>query len=68
MVELIRIDCGSCTAYVASLAFGLLTATILSLFLIPSCFVIFDELGWMKRDEKEGQVVDGISALKAGTS
>ncbi|MCP4997107.1 MAG: efflux RND transporter permease subunit [Gammaproteobacteria bacterium] len=37
---------------VASLAFGLLTATILSLFLIPSCFVIFDELGWMKRDEK----------------
>ncbi len=34
---------------VASLAFGLLTATVSSLFLIPACFVVFDELGWMKR-------------------
>ncbi len=33
---------------VASLAFGLLTATIFSLFLIPACFVIFDELGWLR--------------------
>jgi multidrug efflux pump subunit AcrB len=33
---------------VASLAFGLLSATVLSLFLIPACFVIFDELGWFK--------------------
>jgi len=33
---------------VASLAFGLLSATVLSLFLIPACFVIFDELGWLK--------------------
>lgn len=34
---------------VASLAFGLLTATLFSLFLIPACFIIFDELGWMQR-------------------
>jgi multidrug efflux pump subunit AcrB len=33
---------------VASLAFGLLSATVLSLFLIPACFVIFEELGWFK--------------------
>ena len=33
---------------VASLTFGLLSATILSLFLIPSCFVIFEDLGWIK--------------------
>ena len=33
---------------VASLAFGLLSATVLSLFLIPACFVIFDEMGWFK--------------------
>ncbi len=35
---------------VASLTFGLLTATILSLFLIPSCFVIFEDMGWIKPD------------------
>jgi multidrug efflux pump subunit AcrB len=34
---------------VASLAFGLLSATIFSLFLIPACFTLFDELGWFKR-------------------
>ena len=33
---------------VASLTFGLLSATVLSLFLIPSCFVIFEDLGWIK--------------------
>ena len=33
---------------VASLTFGLFTATVLSLFLIPSCFVIFEDLGWIK--------------------
>ncbi len=33
---------------VASLTFGLFTATLLSLFLIPSCFVIFEDLGWIK--------------------
>lgn len=38
---------------VASLTFGLLTATILSLFLIPSCFVIFEDLGWIKPDAVE---------------
>ncbi|MES9846443.1 MAG: efflux RND transporter permease subunit [Candidatus Sedimenticola sp. 6PFRAG5] len=37
---------------VASLAFGLLTATLLSLFLIPSCFVIFEELGWFRAGVK----------------
>ncbi|MES9934361.1 MAG: efflux RND transporter permease subunit [Candidatus Sedimenticola sp. PURPLELP] len=37
---------------VASLAFGLLTATLLSLFLIPSCFVIFEELGWFRAGDK----------------
>ena len=36
---------------VASLAFGLLSATVLSLFLIPACFVIFDELGWFKKPD-----------------
>ena len=36
---------------VASLTFGLLTATVLSLFLIPSCFVIFEDLGWIKQEE-----------------
>ncbi len=35
---------------VASLTFGLLSATVLSLFLIPSCFVIFEDLGWIKAD------------------
>lgn len=35
---------------VASLTFGLLTATIFSLLLIPSCFVIFEDLGWIKPD------------------
>lgn len=33
---------------VASLTFGLFSATVLSLFLIPSCFVIFEDLGWIK--------------------
>jgi hydrophobic/amphiphilic exporter-1 (mainly G- bacteria), HAE1 family len=33
---------------VASLAFGLLSATLFSLFLIPAFFVAFDELGWLK--------------------
>jgi len=37
---------------VASLAFGLLSATVLSLFLIPACFVIFDELGWFKAEDR----------------
>jgi len=37
---------------VASLAFGLLTATVLSLFLIPACFVIFDELGWIELTDR----------------
>jgi multidrug efflux pump subunit AcrB len=31
---------------VASVAFGLLTATVLSLFLVPSLFVVLTELGW----------------------
>lgn len=34
---------------VASLTFGLLSATLLSLFLIPSCYVIFEDLGWIKK-------------------
>ncbi|MES9879175.1 MAG: efflux RND transporter permease subunit [Candidatus Sedimenticola sp. PURPLELP] len=47
---------------VASLAFGLLTATLLSLFLIPSCFVIFEELGWFKAgDEVEAEPAAGTS-------
>ena len=33
---------------VASLTFGLLTATVFSLFLIPCCFVIFEDLGWIE--------------------
>jgi len=37
---------------VASLAFGLLTATVFSLFLIPACFVVFGEFGWLKEKEK----------------
>jgi len=37
---------------VASLAFGLLTATLFSLFLIPACFVILDELGRFRMDDK----------------
>lgn len=37
---------------VASLTFGLLTATVLSLFLIPSCFVIFEDLGWIKPENE----------------
>ena len=36
---------------VVSLTFGLFTATILSLFLIPSCFVIFEDLGWIKPEK-----------------
>jgi len=32
---------------VASLTFGLITATVLSLFLIPCCFVIFEDMGWI---------------------
>lgn len=35
---------------VASLAFGLFSATIFSLFLIPSFFVVFEELGLIKGD------------------
>jgi len=37
---------------VASLAFGLLTATVLSLFLIPALFVMFDELGWLELTDR----------------
>ena len=37
---------------VASLAFGLLTATVFSLFMIPACFVVFGEFGWLKEKEK----------------
>ncbi|MBN1189700.1 MAG: efflux RND transporter permease subunit [Dehalococcoidales bacterium] len=39
---------------VASLAFGLFSATIFSLFSIPAFFVIFEELGWIvsERDKK----------------
>ena len=33
---------------VASLAFGLLSATVFSLFLVPACFVLFEDLGWLK--------------------
>lgn len=33
---------------VASLAFGLLAATVASLFLIPACLVVFDDLGWIE--------------------
>ncbi|MHA1597869.1 MAG: efflux RND transporter permease subunit [Alphaproteobacteria bacterium] len=33
---------------VASLAFGLLTATVISLFLVPAFFVILDDMGWLK--------------------
>ncbi len=33
---------------VASLTFGLFTATVFSLFLIPCCFVIFEDLGWIE--------------------
>ncbi|MFK5892993.1 MAG: efflux RND transporter permease subunit [Pseudomonadota bacterium] len=36
---------------VVSLAFGLFTATIFSLFLIPSCFIIFEEMGWYKQSQ-----------------
>ena len=34
---------------VASLAFGLFTATFISLFLIPACFIIIEDLGWYKK-------------------
>lgn len=37
---------------VASIAFGLLTATVLSLFLIPSCFVVLHEMGLLARPMK----------------
>jgi multidrug efflux pump subunit AcrB len=37
---------------VACLAFGLLSATISSLFLIPAFFVVFSELGWFKEQQK----------------
>jgi multidrug efflux pump subunit AcrB len=38
---------------VASLAFGLLSATVLSLFLIPSAFVVLDELGWLREGRRQ---------------
>ncbi|TVO71205.1 efflux RND transporter permease subunit [Sedimenticola selenatireducens] len=48
---------------VASLAFGLLSATVLSLFLLPACFVIFEELDWFKRTNTEvEQLVDSSQA------
>lgn len=37
---------------VASLAFGLLSATVLSLFLVPAFFVVFEEMGWIKKKGK----------------
>ena len=37
---------------VASLAFGLLTATFFSLILIPACFVVFEELGWLNENSE----------------
>ncbi len=40
---------------VASLTFGLLTATMLSLFLIPSCFVVFEDMGWIKPSDYENR-------------
>ena len=50
---------------VASLAFGLLSATVLSLFLIPACFVIFDELGWFKgRDRVREERVYHCGTIK----
>ena len=36
---------------VASLTFGLLSATVFSLFLIPTFFVVFEDLGWIKTKE-----------------
>ncbi|MFC1863694.1 efflux RND transporter permease subunit [Thermodesulfobacteriota bacterium] len=41
---------------VASLVFGLFSATICSLFLIPSFFVVFEELGLIKKKEREEKV------------
>lgn len=38
---------------VASLAFGLFTATLLSLFLIPACFAVFEDLGWYRASTAE---------------
>lgn len=44
---------------VASLAFGLLTATILSLILVPAIFVIFDDLGFIRIEQKpEKEIVE----------
>ena len=41
---------------VASLAFGLFSATILSLLLIPSCFVVFEEMGWLQTPKAKSTV------------
>ena len=38
---------------VASLAFGLFSATLLSLFMIPSWFLIFEDLGMYKEDREK---------------
>lgn len=38
---------------VASLAFGLLAATVSSLFLVPTFFIILDDLGLLKIDDKD---------------
>ena len=46
----------------ASLAFGLVTATVAALFLVPSVYSILDDFGWLgaleeERDEAEESVV-----------
>jgi multidrug efflux pump subunit AcrB len=51
-----------------SLAFGLATATIAALFLVPAVYTILDDLGWLgaldqEADETETSGVSGISGV-----
>jgi multidrug efflux pump subunit AcrB len=38
-----------------SLAFGLATATIAALFIVPSVYTILDDLGWLGAVEQESE-------------
>ena len=47
----------------ASLAFGLATATIAALFLVPAVYTILDDLGWLGAIEEERDEDDGKAAV-----
>jgi len=47
---------------VTSLAFGLLAATLMILFMIPSLYTIFDDFGWTAKVEEEGSNATPASA------